>query len=36
VGIPRHWRFTAAQRRVVLGLALVFAVMNLSLYAVFK
>lgn len=33
VGRPRLWRFTAAQWRVVLGLALVFAVMNLSLYA---
>ncbi|MFJ6416098.1 EamA family transporter [Paeniglutamicibacter sp. NPDC091659] len=33
VGRPRLRRFSAAQWRVVLGLALVFAVMNLSLYA---
>lgn len=33
VGRPQLWRFSAAQWRVVLGLALVFAVMNLSLYA---
>ena len=32
VGRPRLRDFTAAQRRLVLGLALVFAVMNLSLY----
>ncbi|MFF3974157.1 DMT family transporter [Streptomyces rubiginosohelvolus] len=32
VGRPRLWRFTAAQWRPVLGLALVFAGMNLSLY----
>ncbi|MEV2278688.1 EamA family transporter [Nocardiopsis sp. NPDC049922] len=33
VGRPRPWTFTAAQWRPVLGLAVVFAVMNLSLYA---
>ncbi|MFJ8696783.1 EamA family transporter [Streptomyces roseolilacinus] len=33
VGRPRLRRYTAAQWRPVLGLALVFAVMNLSLYA---
>ncbi|MFK0113582.1 EamA family transporter [Streptomyces sp. NPDC091217] len=33
VGRPRLWRFTAAQWRPVLGLALVFAAMHLSLYA---
>ncbi|WP_206441318.1 EamA family transporter [Streptomyces boncukensis] len=32
-GRPRPWRFTGAQWRPVLGLALVFAGMNLSLYA---
>ena len=29
---PRFWKFTAAQWRVVLGLAAVFALMNLTLY----
>lgn len=33
VGRPCLWRFTASQWRVVLGLALVFAVMNFSPYA---
>ncbi|WP_017601578.1 EamA family transporter, partial [Nocardiopsis lucentensis] len=33
VGRPRPWTFTAAQWRPVLGLAVVFATMNLSLYA---